>query len=251
MSLGVSPITASDLPEMVERGTLRVIAGAGEQPEMFSFDPDQPPGFEREMLEGFARLHRIELEVVVVKAFSDRIPALLKGTGDVCMGMIVTPERARKISFTTEVLPARHLVVNHAPRAPIESVEQFRKEKVGVVTATTWAKAAVEAGVPESKAKGFKDTEPMLRALEAGSITATTMSISDFTLAAKRRPGLQAGVFVGAAGSAAWGVRQGDTKLKAAFDEYLINMRRGPSWNRLVVKYFGEKALSVLGRSDN
>ena len=234
-SLGMSPSAASDLPEMVERGTLRVIAGAGEQPEMFSFDPGQPPGFEREMLEGFAGLHRIELEVVVViEAFSDRIPALLKGTGDVCMGMIVTPERARRIAFTTEVLPARHLVVNHAPRAPIESVEQFRKEKVGVVTATTWAKAAVEAGVPESRARGFKDTEPMLEALEAGSITATTMSISDFTLAAKRRPGLQAGVFVGAAGSAAWGFAKGTRSsrwLSTSTSPTCVAARPGTAWS--------------------
>ena len=64
-TLGVSPITASDLSEMVERGTLRVIASAGEQPEMFSFDPNEPPGMEREMLEGFAKLHKMKLEVVV------------------------------------------------------------------------------------------------------------------------------------------------------------------------------------------
>jgi hypothetical protein len=30
---------------------------------------------------------------------------------------------------------------------------------------------------------------------------------------------------------------------------YLGNVHRSPSWSRLVVKYFGEQALSVLGRT--
>ena len=29
---------------------------------------------------------------------------------------------------------------------------------------------------------------------------------------------------------------------------YLGNVRRGPSWSRLLVQYFGDQALQVLGR---
>jgi ABC-type amino acid transport substrate-binding protein len=43
-------------------------------------------------------------------------------------------------------------------------------------------------------------------------------------------------------------VRKPDTKLRAELDAYLENLRSGASWNRLIVKYFGEKALTVLGR---
>jgi len=35
-------------------------------------------------------------------------------------------------------------------------------------------------------------------------------------------------------------------ELLKALNEYLGNMRKSPSWNRLVVKYFGPAALDVL-----
>src|SRR5512140_3016263 len=99
------PIAAvADLPEIQARGTLRVIASEGEQPEMFSFDAAAKPGLEREMLEGFARLKRLKLELVKVKAFSDRIPALLRGEGDVVTGLVDTPERRKQIAFSAEIL---------------------------------------------------------------------------------------------------------------------------------------------------
>ena len=129
-----------------------MIAAEGEQPEMFDFDGDPAkPGLEREMLEGFARLKRLKLEVVPVKAFSDRIPALLRGDGDVIVGLVDTAERRKQIDFTAEVLPVRHLVVTHKPGPPVKSVEELRKRKAGTIRGTTWSRETQAAGVPESQ----------------------------------------------------------------------------------------------------
>jgi ABC-type amino acid transport substrate-binding protein len=200
------------------------------------------------MLEGFARLKRLQLKVVPVRTFNDRIPALLRGEGDVIVGLVDTPERRRQIDFTGEVLPVRHLVVTHRPATPVRSAEELRRKKAGTIRSTTWARETLAAGVPESQVEYFPDTEPMLEALAAGRVEAVVMTISDFTLAAARHPGLEAGVFLGEASRAAWGVRRADPVLKAELDAYLENLRTGASWSRLIVKYFGEKALTVLGR---
>ena len=238
-----------DLAEVQARGALRVIAAEGEQPEMFDFDPDpEKPGLEREMLEGFARLKRLKLEVVPVKAFTDRIPVLLRGDGDVVVGLVDTAERRRQIEFTAEVLPVRHLAVTHKPAASVKSVDELRRRKVGTIRGTTWARETLAAGVPEAQVEYFPDTEPMLVALAAGRVEAVVMTISDFTLAAARHPGLEPGVLLGEASRAAWGLRKQDAKLKAELDAYIENLRNGASWNRLIVKYFGEQALRVLGR---
>ena len=243
------PASAVDLPEVQARGSLRVIAAEGEQPEMFDFDGDPAkPGLEREMLEGFARLKRLKLEVVPVKAFAERIPALLRGDGDVIVGLVDTAERRKLIDFTAEVLPVRHLVVTHKPTPPVKSMEELRKKKVGTIRGTTWSRETLAAGVPESQVEYFPDTEPLLSALAAGRVEAVVMTISDFTLAMGRHPGLEAGTFLGEASQAAWGLRKQDVKLKAELDAYIDNLRSGASWNRLVVTYFGEKALTVLGR---
>jgi ABC-type amino acid transport substrate-binding protein len=94
----------------------------------------------------------------------------------------------------------------------------------------------------------FSDTEPMLQALASGRVEAAVMTISDFTLAVGRHPGLEAGTFLGEASRAAWGLRKQDVELKAELDAYIDNLRSGASWNRLILTYFGEKALTVLGR---
>jgi ABC-type amino acid transport substrate-binding protein len=248
--LGCPAAAVADLPEIQARGSLRVIAAEGEQPEMFDFEGDPAkPGFEREMVEGFAGLKRVKLDVVMVKTFADRIPALLRGEGDVVIGLVDTPERRRQIDFTTALLPVRHVVVSSKPHPVVSSVESFRTKKVGTIKGTSWARETAAAGVPEPQVEYFADTDPMLDALTSGRIEAAVMTLSDYTLAATRRPTLEAGVSLGAPASAGWGVRKQDTKLRAELDKYLENLRSGPSWNRLIVVYFGEKALSILGRA--
>jgi hypothetical protein len=44
-------------------------------------------------------------------------------------------------------------------------------------------------------------------------------------------------------------VRPEDEALRAALDEHLLGVRRGATWSRLVVKYFGDQTLGVLGRA--
>jgi ABC-type amino acid transport substrate-binding protein len=240
---------AADLGAIKSRGVLRVIAQRDEAPEMFRFKGDGQPGFEREMVEGFARLHDVRVEPVQVPTSAERIQALLRDEGDVVIGLVDTEARRRLIAFTDEVLPARHLVVTYKPHRVVGSVEEFRAEKVGVVKGTSWAQAAAEAGVPTGETEMFTDRRVMLDALRDGKIGATVMTTTDFLLATRPYPGLQGGVYLGEAGKAGWGVRKDDTELLAALDAYLGNFRAGPSWSRLVVKYFGEQSLAALGRT--
>jgi hypothetical protein len=44
-------------------------------------------------------------------------------------------------------------------------------------------------------------------------------------------------------------VRKEDRALLAALDEYISNVRRSPTWSRLVVKYFGDAAVEVLRKA--
>jgi histidine transport system substrate-binding protein len=250
LAFGAVGAGAADLPDIKSRGTLKVIAQKGEAPEMFRFSEEEKPGFEREMIQGFARLHGLTVEPVQVPTTRDRIPALRRGDGDVIIGIVDTAARRELVAFTEEVLPARHLVVTWRPHRVVQTVEEFGEEKVGVVQGTSWADAAVEAGVPLARMKLFPDRERVFAALEAGRITATVMTATDFLLATRPHPDLQGGIAVGAAGRAGWGVRKEDLELLDALDEYISNFRAGPSWNRLVLKYFGDQALRALGRED-
>jgi ABC-type amino acid transport substrate-binding protein len=243
------PGHALDLGAIKTRGTLRVIAEVGEQPEEFSFKEGADPGFEREIVQGFARLQHLRLAVVPIKGWDERIPALLRGDGDVIVGLTDTEARRKLIDFTAETIPTRNVVVSHIPHPTVNSVEDLRKEQVGVVKGTSWAQAAADAGVLPARIESFDKLDPLLEALKRGKLGATVMAVSDFTLAAKRNPGLRAGVFLGPPGHQAWGVRKEDKELAKAMNAYIENLRRTSSWSQLIIKYFGEEALSVLGRA--
>ena len=231
-------------------GVVRVLASADEMPEVFSFAARTPkPGFERELVEAFARSRGLEMRIVPVKNFDQIIPLLVKGEGDLIVGIVDTAARRQKIAFTSETYPVRHLVVTRKPQAAVSSPADFRSLKVAAIPGTTWADAAAEAGVPAANIVSCVDTNDALDALKKGRAQATVMAVFDFALAQKYDPALEAGPFLGVPGVAAWGVRKEDQALLRAIDDYLLTLRMSPAKSTLLVKYFSADALELLRRA--
>jgi ABC-type amino acid transport substrate-binding protein len=223
---------------------VRVLVTADEMPEMFSFAPDGPPGLERELVEGFGRVHGLSVQVVPVRDFDQIFPMLLRGEGDLATGIVETADRRRRVAFTDEIFPVRHLVVTRRPNPAVAHVEDLRALRVGVIPGTSWEEATVEAGVPKAKRVPFRDAAALLAGLRAGEVDAVVMALLDYALASKRDQGLEAGVFLGSRLSAAWAVRPGDTALLAALDDYLRGM--GQARHALMFRYLSEEALSLI-----
>jgi ABC-type amino acid transport substrate-binding protein len=238
----------ADLGEIKARGSLRVLVSADEQAEMYSVSPGGAPGFDREILDGFAGLQRVRVETVV-RPFEEIIGALLKGQGDVVVGLVDTEARRRQLAFSVEVLPTRLVVLTRKPQPAIVKIEDLRAARVGVVKGTSWADAVSAAGVPAAQTELVPELSDALRGLEAARFAATVVSLVDASLAIRKDPVLQAGLFLGAPGRAAYAARKNDPELLRALDEYLGNLQKAGTWSRLVVKYFGSDALAVLGRA--
>jgi ABC-type amino acid transport substrate-binding protein len=224
--------------------TLRVLVATDEMPEMFSFDTSGPPGFERELLEGFCRLHRLGFEVVPVRDFDQIIPMLLRGEGDVISGIVDTPARRERITFTHEVFPLRHMVVTRQPHAPVHDLDALDGLRVGVIPGTSWEAVVVRAGVPPENRVPFRDADELLGGLRAGEVDAVVMALLDYALAHKRDPDLVPGSFIGATASAAFGVHPAEVSLRAALDNYLDGTRQGR--HHLMLKYLDEDVLSLI-----
>ncbi len=248
--LGTSaPAIARDLAELKARGVLRVIAAADEAPETFSFAGGAKPGFDRELVQGFLKLQGLRLETVKAKSYADRIPALLRGDGDLIVAIFDTEDRRKQVAFTMEVMPTHNVAVTVATHAPIKAVPELATLKVGAIRGAKPAEEAVEAGVPQGALQLFDSLEQMTTSLRRGAIDAMILPISELVLASRESQDLVAGVVVGPRGKIAWALRKEDAALRTALDEYLTNVRRGPSWSRLIVQYFGDQALQVLGRA--
>lgn len=223
---------------------LRVLVPSDEMPEMFSFDAQGQPGFERELLEGFCRIHGLALDVVQVKDFDQIIPMLQRGDGDVITGIVDTEARRQRVAFTSEVYPVRHMAITRRPTAAVTRPEELRALRVGVIPGTTWEQAVIDAGVPKAKRVAFRDAELLVAGLRSGQVDAVVMTVFDFALAKKHDVELVAGPFVGKAATAALAVRSDDARLLEALNGYLQGMRQAR--HTLLFKYLSEEALTLI-----
>ena len=197
---------------------LRVLVAADEEPEMFSFEPGSAPGLEREMIESFARLHGLRVEVAPVTNFEQIIPMLTAGQGDVILGIVDTEVRRAQVGFTEELLPTRHVVANLASRA----------------------------GIPANRTVSFVDSRDMVQALLSGQITAVVMEISSLALVQKKHPELRAGLFLGPPGRHAWAIRKDDTTLRDQLNEHVRMLKGSGTWAHLLARYLGPQSMGLL-----
>jgi membrane-bound lytic murein transglycosylase F len=249
-ALAAGPAAGRDLTEITERGVLRVLVVNG-SPEFYKLEPHQDPGLEREILDGFARLHKLRIETLEVPSWSALVPSLLEGRGDLVAGSVtVTEGRRRVIDFTHEIFPTRNVAVTRRPQQVISTVEQLRAAKVGTIKGTSLAEAVAAAAVPAQQVDDTFPSGGLPDGLRRGKIAAAVIGLESAVLAHRDDPELQLGVFVGPRQSLAFGVRKEDRELTAALDAYISNLRKTPTWSRLVVKYFGSSALDVLKRAE-
>ncbi len=249
LSMTIPSGPAQEKFELKDPGVLRVLVQAVGLKELFAVD--RPSGLEREMLQGFAALHNLKIEVVQVPAMADWVPWLMAGKGDVIAGgLVATESRKRSLAFTADTFPIRHLVVNRRPHPPIQTLEELRAQRVSVMKSSSWAEEALAAGVaPANLDDSYATAEKVFEALRKGTTSAAVMSVIWAMVEKKSDPDLQFGLMLGAPTGIALAVRKDEPNLLAALNEYVVNSRRTPSWSRLVVKHFGSDALEVLRKS--
>ncbi|PYQ56016.1 MAG: hypothetical protein DMF78_00225 [Acidobacteria bacterium] len=243
-------LQAADLADVKARGVLRVIVmPLSPSDEFFSLPPGARPGFDREVLDGFARLQRITLQIVPVEGWDNLIPALLQGKGDVIAGRFtVTDSRLKQVAFTSEVFPSRNVVLTRRPHAPVAVPEALAREKVGTIRGSSMAEA-VKAMVPPANVDDSIAPGGLPAALAAGKVTAVVLGIESAITAQRQDPAIELGAFVGPPRSLAYAVRKQDTALLQALNEYVDNLHRTPTWSRLVVEYFGDAAPEILKKA--
>ena len=240
---------AADLAAVKARGSLRVLAVRMKQADEF-FQLQGRPGFDREILEGFAKLHGLRLEPVPVSGWDELVPALVADRGDVIAGRFtVTEERKQKIAFTRETFPTRNVVLTRAPTPPVKSLEDLRALRVGTIAGSSMAEAVARAGVPASNVDDGVKPGGLPAALVSGRVKAVVLGVESAITAKRADPKIELGVFLGPPGSLAFGARKQDAALVEALDAYIENLRKTATWSRLAVKYFGESAPDILKKA--
>jgi ABC-type amino acid transport substrate-binding protein len=252
LCLALAPaVAALDLPEIKTKGVLRVLVMLDRlRPEFYSTKPGAPPGFDAEVLDHFAALHKLRLEVVAQPGWDALVPALQGKKGDLIAGRFTATDARKKVlSFTNEVFPTRIVVINRKPGKPIATLDQLKAERIGTNKGSSMAEAIAAAGIPASSVDDTVPVGAYGEALKSGKISAALWGIESAIALQKEDPEIQLGMFLGPPASLAYAVRRDEPELLKALNEYIDNLRKTPTWSRLVVKYFGEAAPEILKKA--
>ncbi len=243
-----APSAHADLAEIQTSGKLRVLAVLDpNRPEFFSTAPDREPGFDYEIVRGFARLYKLELVVVPIEAWGDLVPALTAGKGDMIAGRFSdTKARRKDIDFTVEVFPSRYVVITRKPTVRIETIEDLKRAKVGTSAGSSMDEVIRKAGVPASRIDDSLPAGSYGEALRSGGVSAVVWGVESAVALQREDPEIELGLFLGEPNRLAYGVHKDSSALLQALNAYIENTRKTLTWNRLVVKYFGRAAPEIL-----
>src|SRR4029453_15246764 len=187
------PAAAPDLEQIKSRGVIRVVVAGAQSPQTVALFPGAAPGVERELIESFARVQGLRLDVVKAPGYADRIPLLLRGEGDVIVAIFDTEDPRRQVDFTGEVMPPHNVAVNRAPAPPVRGLQALAAlPAVGAIKGAKPAEAALESGVPSGALRLFASRDALLSALKGGQVAAVVLPVSELPLASREFPGLQA-----------------------------------------------------------
>jgi ABC-type amino acid transport substrate-binding protein len=243
---------AETAPAPAPKAPLRVaVVPEPDRPEFFAVDPKQNPGFEREILDGFARAEKVQLEVVTVSKWDALIPQLLEGKADILAGHFTnTDERREHVDFTQGLLPTRTVVITRKPHAPVTTVKQLLAlDRIGAVKGSATQEDLLAAGVPRANIDESVTPINMLDLLKSKKVSALARSVPLAVLSQRDDPEIEIGMFVGPGSHFAFGVKKGNTALRDALNAHLDVLHQTGQWNRLVVKYFGPAAVDILKKA--
>lgn len=231
--------SARNVSEIRKRGVLRV-AFLGVLPEFYSSEAGSPPGFDRELLEWFARRQRLRLEVVGTRDVEESLQAVERDRADVLAGGVVeTPERIARLRFTGQILSTRHVVVCRGERGVVQTRDGLRRETVGTIPGTSWAQVIAGEGVPASQIVAFKDLPSLRDGLRQEKVSAIVLSLGAALSEERRDPAIHLGMLVGPPEPVGWGVAKENQELAAALDDFVRSVRSSREWTDLLVKYWG------------
>jgi len=256
----LSTESTADLSAMWKRGVIRVLV-TYKKTEYFVVNGQQR-GFEYELMEQYERAinkggkkNQLRLDLIYIPVpFESLIPSLVKGRGDiVAAGLTITPERQKKVAFTTPyVQNVSEVVVTHKSDNSIRSIDDLSGRIVYVLSGSSYVQHLIEL------AKKFKDegrppvyivesdpylaTEDILELVNAGIVDLTVADDHIARLWVNVLPDITVheDIAVNTSGNIAWAVRKNNPELLANLSDFIRSHRKGTKIGNVLFKRYYE-----------
>jgi len=238
-------VRGADLGTIESKRRIRVLVAANEDPELFSSGKSDTPGFEREILDGWARRLQVRVEVVPARNHAELLARLTEGRGDLAVGLPKTPPALAAAAFTAVLWPQTQIVVARKPRAAPANPEELKKVVLGLVDGSTAARSVAQVGVLTTRVLRFPTRQRLVDGLRAGDLDAAVLPLWTFVAARREDEALTGGLLLG---GSSWAVDKDSVHLLHALNRHIEQARTAPEWREISARYFGPDAGAFMGR---
>ncbi|MBX2814031.1 MAG: transporter substrate-binding domain-containing protein [Myxococcales bacterium] len=215
-----------DLPEILARGTLRLLVVSRGEPTQFLPRKDLPIVEFIGLAEQLAQYLGVEPVLVEVPAYHRLIPSLLSGRGDMIAEMLtITPQRKKKVAFARAVAGVREVVVGSADmKAPPETIKDLKGRVIHIRKSSAYAdtlqRLAIE-GLTIVPVDERIHTAEIISDVASGDRPLTIADAPILAAVQGYEPRARGLFTLNDEGRAlAWAVRPGSAKLLSAIDQF-------------------------------
>jgi len=247
-----------DLDDMVKRRNIRALLIIN--PIGFFYDKGQPHGVMYEALEEFQKFAnqklktgKLQVKVTFLPMRIDQIEAALtEGLGDmVAYGIVVTPEREKRVAFSTPLqTDVRQIIVTGPGSAALSTLSDLGGKEVYVNPLTTYYQNLQKANaqlqkegktpiVVKAADKNLNDDD-LVQMVNAGLIPATVTTTQRAALWSQVLDHVQPhpDLVVASGQQLAWPMRKTNPQLKQLVDEFIASHSVGSSFGNALLRRY-------------
>lgn len=237
------PAPPRDLAEIKASGELRILTR--NNPQTYFLFRGRELGFEYELAEEFATRLGVKVRAVVPPEWTDLIPWLLEGKGDlIASAMTVTPGRAAEIAFTVPYQRIPEVLVGRRGEPIPGSIDDLVGRAVHVREGSSYEATLLRLKLKKRMEFSVEimpphmETSDIVAMLRAGEIDLTVADQNIGWFERTYSNDIVLGPALTEPRPIAWGVRPDCPSLLRAANEYLTSMKKTTFFNYLVKKYY-------------
>ncbi|MEP2771206.1 MAG: transporter substrate-binding domain-containing protein [Fulvivirga sp.] len=263
----VDPVSF-DLKKIKARGS--IIAIVDNSSTGYFLYKGQPMGYEYDLLERYAKHIGVELQVKLTSSIDRAFEMLNKGEGDViAYSLTVTKERKKHVAFTDNHYTTRQVLVQRKPenwtkmtRDQIsKSLVRNQVELVGKEIHVRKSSSYVDrlhnlsheigGDIVIIEEEDSAETEELIKRVSLGEFKYTVADESVALVNAAYYPNIDVKTPISFPQQIAWAVRKNAPKLVKSLNEWMVDLKREPTFNVIYNKYFkNNRASARRAKSD-
>jgi membrane-bound lytic murein transglycosylase F len=222
-------------------------------------------GFEYELLTLFAKYINVDLRIKVTSGVESAINQLNSGEGDIlAFPLTKTKERTKQIDFTTPLFNSYQVLVQRKPenwraltqdqidKRLIRNVSDLIGKEVHVMKNSSFVQRmhhlSEEIGgdilIKEDSADA--QSESLIKGVAVGAIEYTVADHPIAMVNAAYYPQLDVSTVISLPQQIAWSVRKNSPRLLGALDEWLVKIKKEPTFMVIYNRYFKSPRTSLI-----